>query len=132
MELWHTNFASTGRMPLLSNAEAHRPLAIWRLARLQIAGLVLFCIVDDHLHLVLRGSRSFAGQVVSRIKRSWKGLFAGETSDAFHRLVEGRRHLLTLIPYFFDQPRIHGLSTPAHQWDGSCFFDLVGARHLPL
>lgn len=130
MELWHTNFASIDRMPLLRDADANRPLAIWRLAKLQLVGLVLFCIVDDHLHLLLRGNRDFAGRVVARIKRTWADLLAGNVSDAFHRRVEGRRHLLSLIPYFLAQPRIHGLATPSAQWDGSCFYDLIGARRL--
>ncbi|MBW2734605.1 MAG: hypothetical protein JRH20_19630 [Deltaproteobacteria bacterium] len=131
MELWHTNFASIGRLPLFHDAKIHRPLAIRRLAKLGFDGLVLFCIVDDHVHLVLRGSRSFAGKVVSRIKQSWEDFFAGDVGGAFHRPVEDRSHLLSLISYFFDQPRIHGLGAAPHQWDGSCFFDLVGARWLP-
>jgi hypothetical protein len=92
--------------------------------------LLLFSLVDDHLHVVLRGDRlgylvrDLQG-VLSRVRPDLK------LDDAHVKDVEGRSHLTSLVHYFLRQTDKHALAGvhPA-LYSGSCFQDLVGVRIL--
>jgi len=53
MKYWHLTFSSDGRHPLFPS-ECLRRAALWAIARVKKCEILLFCIVDDHLHLVIR------------------------------------------------------------------------------
>lgn len=130
MEYWHLNFATVDRMPLFPAGEEQRRQGLRRLAALRSLALILFCIVDDHFHAVVRGCRAHAGQVVWRIKRTWAPLMGSPLSEGYYRRVEGRQHMRSLVRYHLQQSRIHSLGEHPALWSGSCFSDLIGARRL--
>ena len=88
--------------------------------------LVLFCVVDDHVHLLLVAER--AGLRLGGLLRA---LRARVDVDAPRiRPVRDRRHLETLVCYVLTRPEHHGLRGKCTQWPGSCYQDLAGARLL--
>jgi hypothetical protein len=105
--------------------------AVLALARVAAGSLVMFCIVDDHLHLVLVGSRARAGRLGRAISLALRPLAAGPMQPAFRRPVVERHHLETLVDYALGQPVRHGLPGHPALWTGSSYLDLVGARYLP-
>ena len=60
MPSWHLTVASDGRTPLFPD-EARRRAAVRTLARVAGQELVLFSVVDDHVHLVVTCDRSRVG-----------------------------------------------------------------------
>lgn len=127
--LWHLTLSSEGRQLLFQDAAA-RLGAARRVARLSAGRVILFCAVDDHLHVVLQDSRFGAGRLGGVLR---KGLAREGVSLAPSHLrpVESRRHLTTLVGYVLRQPAKHGLRGSAALWEGSCLPDLLGARRLP-
>ncbi len=89
--------------------------------------LVLFCVVDDHLHVVVCATRRQAGALAGGMVRSAE-LGGRRLAPAFVRPVEGRGHLEWLVGYLLTQASKHGLAVPDRLYEGSCFQDLVGAR----
>ena len=101
------------------------------IARIAGEATVLFCIVDDHVHIVLACDRARAGLISRSLSMALAPLARGiALASARIKPVEGRRHLETLGEYVTLNPRKHGVAAPA-LWSGSCFQDLVGARVLP-
>lgn len=128
--LWHLTFACGRRHPLFADEERRRA-AIRRLADLMGAELVLFSLVDDHLHVVLRCSRTVAGVRARALIGAWRALGATSIEHRDTRPVENRAHMLRLVSYFVKQVQHHGLvGAQAALWTGSCFLDLVGARAI--
>ena len=52
MQLWHLTYSSRTRHALFPSEQLRRA-ALRRLLQVVAAEVVLFCLVDDHLHLVL-------------------------------------------------------------------------------
>lgn len=123
MHLHHVTIATAGRAPLYTGEPELRAL-LHRVCRACGARLVLFCVVDDHVHLVLEHS---TGRHWSQIRRA-----LGVALQAPHgKPVVERRHLLSLVRYVVEQPAHHGVRHGAlARWPGSCVADLVGARLL--
>lgn len=92
---------------------------------------MLFCIVDDHLHVVLLCEAQQAGVLSRELLLALRPLTGPNLAPAFVRPVEGRGHLEWLVRYVLEQPTKHGLPGHPALWPGSCFPDLVGARRLP-
>ncbi len=130
MQIFHLTFSSTGRWPLF-DSEASRRAAV-RLIAIRARGrVVLFCIVDDHLHVVVLGDRAAAGRIGRALLYGLRTLAACPVEPAYIRPVRNRSHMAWLVEYLLGQPRKHGLSTHPALWSGSCFADLVGARCVP-
>jgi hypothetical protein len=123
MALWHLTLASDGRLPLFPT-EAERRLGLLALVRVALHELVLFCIVDDHLHAVLLAALERIGQLRSALSRAL-GLAGSSVKQ-----VESRSHMQWLVRYLVTQPAHHKLCDHPALWSGSCFQDLVGARAL--
>jgi hypothetical protein len=100
------------------------------LARVAGESVVLFCVVDDHVHLVVLCERQEAGRIARRVLLALRPLAAAEVDPARVRPVESRSHLQSLVRYVLAQPRHHQLGVHPALFDGSCFVDLVGARVL--
>ncbi len=125
MDLVHVTLSTRERAPLYTD-EA-RLLALVRVVvRVLGARLVLFCVVDDHLHLVLAGEQ--VGYAVSGLQRALCLVCPSALAPAHSRPVRDRRHLETLVKYLLLQSEHHGLACPPSTWLGSCFQDLAGAR----
>jgi hypothetical protein len=92
--------------------------------------MVLFCVVDDHIHVILLCDRKEAGRMAQRILLALRPLTAVSLDPARIRPVETRAHLQWLVRYILNQPRHHQLEVHPALFEGSCFLDLIGARVL--
>jgi hypothetical protein len=127
---WHVVLASIGRHALFPS-ESRLRRAVRALARVAGDSLVSFCLVDEHVHLVVLASRPAAGRLARAVALALRPHATGRTAPAYIRPVENRRHLETLVPYVLRQSERHGLPGHPALWTGSSFLDLSGARVLP-
>jgi hypothetical protein len=127
MSLFHVTWSADGRLPLFPD-EAVRRRAVQKLAAAGREELALFCIVDEHVHAVLRGELSAVRRRVRAITRSLRGLAATSMDGGRIRIIEDRRHAANVFAYVLRQPQHHGLQVHPALWSGSCLADLVGAR----
>ena len=130
MQTFHLTYASDGRQALLPEPALQRQ-ALQALARAVAEQVVLFCIVDDHVHVVLLCQDERVGTLSRALLLALRPLTGPGLAPAFVRPVEGRGHLEWLVRYVLEQPSKHGLPGHPALWPGSCFPDLVGARRLP-
>ncbi len=130
MRAWHLRFSSDGRHPMFPTERSLRQ-AVRALARTAPGELVLFCIVDDHVHVVLFCERDVAGFRARSLSRVLRPLAAVPLDEAYIKAVQSRSHMQWLVRYCLSQTEHHGLQVHAATWTGSCFADLVGARRLP-
>ncbi len=130
MDCSHLTFSSDGRLPLFPD-ETTRRAAIRCLARTAGQEIALFCIVDDHLHLVLLAPRARVGRLAQALAVSLRTIAATKLDPARISAVETRAHLQWLVRYVLTQPAHHGLTAAPALWSGSCFQNLVGARQVP-
>lgn len=127
-EIWHLTFKSEGRRTLYRSEEEVRS-AVRALAA--VAGVVtlLFCIVDDHIHLVVVCSREQAGRLAQAACLMLRRCFTIPIVGPTHfKPVVDKWHLEALVGYAVKQPPHHDLPVHPAIWTGSCFLDLVGAR----
>jgi len=128
MDLVHVTIATRGRAAL-APGEADRRRVVRALGRGHGARLVLFALVDDHLHAVIEALR--ARLAARGVRATLEAATGAGLEPPFLRPVETRRHLERLVRYLLTQPSKHGLREPDALWTGSAFLDLVGARCLP-
>jgi len=126
MKIWHLTLATEGRLPLIEGEAAYRA-AVMTLAR-TLGPLLLFCIVDEHLHTVFRCSEQRRPKLRSGVTRAVQALAINPVASSFIRRVERRSHLDWLVRYVVTQVQHHNLSHHPALWTGSCFLDLIGAR----
>ena len=126
---WHLTYSSDGRFPIFPE-ESQRRRAILRLSRLELQ-LLLFSIVEEHLHLVNKADHARVGRQGQAILSAMRPIVDTDLRPAHRRLVENRGHLAWLIKYHVQQPIKHGVPEHPALWSGSCFQDLVGARYVP-
>jgi len=130
MQPWHLTTSSTTRHALFPS-EAHRTRAIHTIARVAGSTLVLFCIVDDHAHVVVLCDRAQAGRLARALKLSLGPIAAVPLNPVHIKPINGRNHMQEVYRYILQQPTHHGLSGHPALWSGSCFPDLIGARWVP-
>lgn len=129
MSLYHLTIATDGRTLLCKNEEERR-WTVRALTRIALLELVLFCVVDEHLHAVQWGALRRIGFLRSALTRSIQAHLEVPLQGSYLREVRTRSHLEWLVRYVMTQPTHHGLSSPAALWTGSCFQDLLGARAI--
>ncbi len=126
--IYHLTLSVRGRRALARDEGERRRLlrTIVRDNRL----MLLFSLVDEHLHSVLRAERP---RMVARdIRRAIRTLRPDlELKEPHLEPVGDSAYLRSLVNYLLTQPEKHGLTAPSALWTGSCFLDLVGARVLP-
>ena len=128
MGLWHLTFASSGRHVLFTS-EAQVLEGVHAVARGATNRVVLFCIVDDHVHVVVHTDAP--GWLATGLLRALRAVAETQLTPAFVRAVEDRGHLEWLASrYILTQSGKHGLPGSPALWSGSCFLDLVGARRV--
>jgi len=130
MTYWHITIASENRMPLFPS-EARRRQAVRAVVRVGSDCLVLFCIVDDHVHVLVVCAEERVGRVRAGLFSSLKPLTEAPLALPHAKPVRNRDHLQWLVQYFLTQPDHHGLCEELALYSGSCYLDLVGARRLP-
>jgi hypothetical protein len=132
MEFWHLTFASTTRHTLFPT-EAQLRAALSKVLSITKAELLLYDLVDDHLHVVIWCSEARRMVLQRALLLALRPLASTELAAAHPKRIEGRSHLLWLVRYLLLQVEKHGLAAHPALWSGSCFQDLVGARCvLPL
>ena len=129
MEIWHLRLSSDGRHPLFPSEQERRAAVRVIVARAGL-WLVVFGIVDDHVHLILVSDRKRAAKVARAVKLGLRSISVMPFEPPYLELVKTRPHLLRLAAYVIEQPRKHGLDVHPALWSGSCFADIVGARHI--
>ncbi len=129
MSIHHLTIAVRGRRALARD-EGERRVLLRRLVRVGHKRLLLFSLVDDHLHAVLRAVR--AGVLADGLRRVLKAHRPDlELKRPHLEPVGTRSYLRWPVDYLLTQPQHHGLENAPALWTGSCFQDLVGARLLP-
>ncbi|MBW1880292.1 MAG: hypothetical protein JRJ84_18175 [Deltaproteobacteria bacterium] len=130
MEHWHLTFASKGRQHAFVD-DAVRLEAVRAIARVLAKAAALFCVVDDHAHVVVAGTRADVGRLARGVLIALRAILPGVVLLPAHiEAVRDRSHLYTLVRYVLRQTEHHGLPWHPARWVGSCFADLVGARIL--
>jgi hypothetical protein len=118
-------------MPLFPSEEARRR-AVHTLARILGPLIVCFCIVDDHVHLVVGIDRRGSFSMVGRGVRAALGRLASAPLAAPHvKPIDSRSHLQNVVGYLLRQTDRHGLDAHPATWSGSSFQDFIGARVVP-
>ena len=132
MNVWHVTLAALGRKVLYADLAGLRR-CVRTIVRVVGDALMLFCVVDDHLHDVhgrFGADATWSGHR-SRALRSAVACQQGIALEPSRsKAVADRSHLTWLIRYLFRQPSQHGLRIPNLLWEGSYFQDLVGARWI--
>lgn len=129
MSVVHLTLATQGRLPLLPD-DASRRAFLHVLGRLFDGRVVLFAVVDDHLHVVLVADEEERGSFARALGLALRP-FAPALQPAHIKPVEERTHLRSLVRYLALQPVHHGLFEHPALATGSCIPDLVGARRIP-
>lgn len=129
MRPWHITWSTEGRLPIFPD-EARRLLAIKKIAAAARHELTMFCIVDDHIHVVLYGDRPTIARRARAITRILRRLAAVPIDTPRIRPINGRAHMTSVFGYILRQPEHHGLPGHPALWSGSCLLDLVGARRV--
>lgn len=131
MSLWHISIESDERLPMFPG-EILILRALHALARVAGKVMLLFSIVDDHLHLVSAGDIEFTRRLRQSILQALTPIADVALGASWVGPVRGRKHLLRLVRYHVVQVVKHNVQR-AHPalWSGSCFQDLAGARLLP-
>lgn len=129
MALHHITLAAAGRRTLFRTEDSLRQ-TVRAISRVAGRRLVLFGLVDEHLHLVPRCSRTRAGRIAQSISLAIRSIVSVPLDPAHIQPVASRAHLVRLVPYILTQAPHHGLPYHPALWTGSCFQDMVGARYV--
>jgi hypothetical protein len=130
MQLWHLTLASASRMTLFPTSALRLAAAVC-IARVLGPCLLLFAIVDDHVHVLIACARADLAARRSALSRALASIAVASLAPTHVRPVETRAHLQRCVRYFLEQSAHHGLDVDLALDPGSCFQDLVGARCLP-
>ena len=130
MRPWHLNISSNTRLTLFPEP-GHMRMALGRMVAVLGKDMALFCIVDDHLHTIIVCDELILQRRMRGLTRSMRNLAAVEVNPTYCKPVAGRRHMENLFSYILTQTGKHQLPVHPALWQGGCFVDLVGARHLP-
>ena len=120
MPLWHISIESRDRLPVFPQ-EKQRRQALHALNRVARAVLLLFSIVDEHLHLVAAGDINPIRRLRQALVQALTPISEVPLAPSWIGPVKKRKHLLRLIGYHVIQVvkhRVQGVH-PAI-WSGSC------------
>ena len=126
MAIWHITVATIGRIGLFSDEDGLLR-GVRTVARVGGPHLLLFCLVDDHVHLIVDGD---GAQLARSLGSALTSAGCAPRQRADVREVDGRTHLTSLVKYVVRQPTKHGLPTHPAVWPGSCAQDLLGIRRV--
>lgn len=129
VEQWHVTWSSVGRLPIVADEDGRRSLARALVQRCG-ASLVLFAIVDDHVHVWLYGAPAELGRLVRAVTLLLRARAAVPIEPAHVEYVRRRSHAEALVGYLLTQTLHHGISGHPAVASGMCAADLLGARDL--
>ena len=127
MQTWNLGFSADGRHPLFTT-EAARRAAVRLIYRHAGHCLVLFCVVDDHVHVIVYCSRAMAHKLKRALQLGLRAIAEPELEQAYLKEIRSRDHLEYQVKYLLGQLEHHRLPAHPARWSGSCFADIVGAR----
>ncbi len=130
MFTWHLTFSADGRQAFYPTEDGAMA-GVQALVRIAGPYLAAFCVVDEHVHTVPVANEADLAHLRRSLVRSLRSTTAVPVLPAHVRHVDTRRYLEWLIDYVLLQPLKHRQPGHPAPWPGSCFLDLVGARHLP-
>jgi hypothetical protein len=130
MILLHVTWSADGRHPLFPD-EALRRCAVRKLAEVGRDCLIVFCLVDEHIHTALMGEPATLDRRMRAILRSMRALAVVPLDGPRVKVIEDRTHLENVAGYVLRQPEHHGLPVHSALWSGGCVPDLMGARLVP-
>lgn len=131
MQVWHLTWSTASRHPIAAQ-ESERRALVRLLGRVAGDSIALFCIADDHVHVVLFCTGPARGRIAQALSLALAAACSETLCPAHTRRVDERSHLVWLAnQYILCQPIKHGLASHPALWSGSCFPDLVGARVIP-
>jgi hypothetical protein len=130
MKSHHLSVSSQGRHPLFPG-EALKRQAVRKIVEVAGPWLSLFCVVDDHAHVIVFCDRHRASVLARALQRSLRALSPVGTQPMYVGEVTDRDHMVSVRRYVLDQPAHHDLPVHSALWSGNCFLDLVGARAIP-
>jgi hypothetical protein len=128
MSIHHVTISTVGRLAL-ARSETERRALVRAFAWTGRERLLMFDLVDDHVHAGIRGERP---RLIARdLRRALLAKRPGLRLDPPHlKLVDSRDYLRGLVTYLLTQATKHDLGVPDATWTGSCFQDLAGVRLL--
>lgn len=126
----HLTWATVSRQPAFPTEEGRREL-LRDLAAVAASFVVLFAIVDDHVHIVVILKADRLRWVQGALTKVLSSRSAAPLAPPHLSPVTTRKHMNNLVGYCLGQFEHHGLADNAVTATGSCFPDLVGARRLP-
>jgi len=129
MEWWQIVLTSRGRKVLLPEEALY--VGVRGIAEVCGCETLRFCIVDDHIHIVVQADRARAGRLAQMLALRLRLKIEAVFQPAWFGAVDDRSHLVSLVRYVLTQPSHHKVDTPDAVWPGSCFQDLIGARWIP-
>jgi len=130
MQPWHLTLSSTTRHALFPS-ESLRREAVRAVVRVCGDELVQFCIVDEHVHVVVLCDRRRCGYLGRALKLALAPIAAVPMQPVYTGTIHGRNHMEEVHRYVLQQPAHHNLTGHPALWSGSCFLDLAGARWIP-
>lgn len=129
IQLWHLTFSSANQYPLVPDETLRRKI-VHKLVKKAGQELVLYCVVDNHIHFVVACDRKRVGAIKLALHKSLGSLVAQEMLPANLTPVRSQGHLRWLVKYLLLQVIRHELGEHPALWSGSCFQDLIGARYI--
>lgn len=130
MRAFHLTWSTDGRQPAFPE-ESRRRGVLRAIATSGGESIILFALVDDHVHIVVYVDPVKLPMLVRSLSTVLTNRAAVPLAPTFVREVESRQHLRNLVDYCLTQISHHGLPWSAATDTGSCFPDLVGARRIP-
>jgi hypothetical protein len=92
--------------------------------------LVLFAIVDDHVHLWLVGDAAALSRAVRAMTFLLRAQSNAAVEPAYVELIRRRSHAEALVPYLLTQTTHHGAGGHPATASGMAAADLLGARDI--
>jgi hypothetical protein len=126
---WHVTWSTRGRLPVAPD-EARRRAIVRAIVGRARDWLVLFAVVDDHVHVWLLGEYEAMARVLRSLEFALRALAAAPLAARHVEPVESRSHATRLVPYLLSQPDHHAIGAPAATWSGTSAADLLGARDI--
>jgi len=129
--VWHLMFAASGRNVMFRD-EGSRLAAVRRIGHKAGNRMVVFGLVDEHIHVAASGERPDVGRLARTLLLATRPWTSAKLEPARIIPVANRRHLQRLVRYILDQPAHHDLPVHPALWSGSCSRRRVPQLRYPL
>lgn len=129
MQAFHVTIVTAGRLPMFLE-EGPRRAALHVLGRIFPKRLVVFAVVDDHVHLVVFATPEEVGLLARDLVFGLTPLASVALEQPHIAPVTDDRHMRSLVRYSLEQFVHHGIGEHPAISSGSCYPEMVGARTI--